>query len=103
MLQSRLMPLTGKQRRYLRAQAHSLPPVVQIGKEGVTDPVIAALDAALTTHELVKAKLVPGASEDRHDAGARLATATGSELVQVLGRVLLFYRRRAEDPTIELP
>jgi RNA-binding protein len=94
--------LTSKQIRRLRALGHALEPVVQIGKDGVTDGVAKALDGALATHELVKVKLGPSAPDDRHDAAAALARRTGSELVQVLGKVILLYRRHPEEPKIEL-
>jgi RNA-binding protein len=96
-------PLGGKQRRYLRGLGHALDPVVQVGKEGVTDGVVAALEVALTTHELVKVKLGQSAPVDRHEAAGELAARTESELVQVLGKAVLLYRAHPEDPRIELP
>jgi RNA-binding protein len=96
------MPLTGKQRRKLRAMGHALDPVVLIGKDGVTEGVKEAVDVALATHELIKVKLGPAAGDDRHDAGEELAAGTGSELVQVLGKVILLYRRHPDEPKIEI-
>jgi RNA-binding protein len=95
--------MTGKQRRYLRALGHHLDPVVQVGKEGLSEGLVSALDAALLQHELIKVKLGEAAGSDRRALGAALAEAAGGELVQVLGRTVLIYRRRAEDPLIELP
>jgi RNA-binding protein len=94
--------LTSKQRRKLRALAHPLEPVVQIGKEGVTDGVAGAVDGALATHELVKVKLGPAAPDDRHAAAAALAARTSSELVQVLGKVIVLYRRRPDEPKLQI-
>jgi RNA-binding protein len=85
------MSLSGKQVRRLRALGHSLEPVVQIGKEGVSEGVAGAVDQALVTHELIKVKL-----------GPELAKRTGSELVQVLGKVVLLYRRHPDEPKIEI-
>ena len=51
------MPLNSKQIRHLRGRGHHLSAVVNVGKEGVTDGVAAALDQALTDHELVKVKV----------------------------------------------
>ena len=96
------MPLTGNQRRYLRALGHHLSPVVQVGRQGVTEGVIAALAQALNDHELVKVKLAQ-AVEERPEAAAGLAAGTGAECVQILGRTLLVYLPRPEKPTIELP
>ena len=49
--------LSGKQRRYLRGLGHALRPVVQLGKDGIDDGVVAAIDRALTDHELIKLKI----------------------------------------------
>jgi RNA-binding protein len=94
--------LTGKQRRALRGLGHHLKPVVQVGQDDLTDAVVAACDQALTDHELIKVKVGEGASTDRHEAGERLAERTKSELVQVLGRTLLLYRRHPEKPKIKV-
>lgn len=95
--------LSGKQRRFLRAKGHHLDPVVQVGKEGISDPVITAVDEALGTHELIKVRLGQNMHDDRHAAAAELAARTGSEVAQVLGSVVLLYRAHPEDPEIELP
>ena len=95
--------LTGKQRRHLRALGHHLTPVLQIGHEGVTDALVAQANAQLDAHELIKVKVGESSPLGRHDAADRLAAATRSDLAQVLGRTFLLYRRRDENPQIELP
>jgi RNA-binding protein len=95
------MALTGKQRRKLRALGHHLQPVVLVGQQGVTAGVIAATAQALHDHELVKVKIGEGPM-DRHQAAARLAQQTGSELAQVLGRVVLLFKQREKDSKIEV-
>ena len=94
--------LTGKQRRALRALGHHLKPVVQVGQDDLTEGVYKAVDEQLTAHELIKVKVGEGASTGRHDVGEALAQHTRSELVQVLGRTLLLYRRHPEKPKIEI-
>ena len=89
--------LTGKQRRQLRAQAHKLKAIVQIGKGGIDDGLVAALDRALTDHELVKVKVGEGAGLDRHTAADELAAKTNSEVAQVLGNVVLLFRANPEE------
>lgn len=96
-------PLTGKQRRHLRSLGHHLEPIVQIGKQGLTDSVIAAVDEALARHELVKVRVGTECPEDRRDLAARLAPAVKGEVAQVLGRTLLVYRRHPKEPKIQLP
>lgn len=95
--------LTGKQKSYLRGLGHHLDPVVQVGKEGVSGGLIGALDHALLEHELIKVRLGEPVALDRHGLAAALAEAASAELVQVLGRTLLLYRRREEEPKIVLP
>lgn len=95
--------LTGKQRRHLRALAHPLRPIVQVGKGGLDDGLIAAVDQALADHELVKVKIGDGADLDRHEAAGELAARTHSEVAQVLGNIAVLYRADPDDPKIELP
>jgi RNA-binding protein len=97
------MALTGKQNRHLRALGHHLDPVVQIGKNGITEAVIAQLAAAIDHHELVKVKLLTECPVDRTEAGEQLASALGAELTQTLGRTLLFWKRNPHKPKVELP
>jgi RNA-binding protein len=97
------MSLSGKQRRYLRSLGHALSPVVQIGRGGITDQVVAAIDSALTSHELIKVRLGSANDLERQEAADQAAQATGSEVAQVLGNTVLLYRRHPEKPVIELP
>lgn len=94
------MPLTGKQRRALRAQGHHLEPVVIVGQAGVTEGVLGALSQALNDHELIKVKINEG-PETRHEAAQRMAEGTGAELVQLLGRTALLFKKREEDSRFE--
>ena len=50
--------LTSQQNKYLRGLAHGLKPVVLVGKNGLTAEVIAAIEEALETHELIKVKFI---------------------------------------------
>lgn len=95
--------LTGKQKRFLRAQAHHLNAIFQVGKAGVTDALAEQLSLALEAQELVKVSILQNCEEDRHTVAEQLAAATGSELVQVLGKTIVIYRRSTQNPKIELP
>ena len=94
--------LTGKQARFLRGLGHKLQPVVMIGKQEVSDEVLAAVDEALTAHELIKVKLQEGCLSDRRDVAEELAQKTDSAVAQVLGKTILLYRA-SEEPVINLP
>ena len=92
--------LTGKQRRHLRALAHKLDPIVQVGKGGLDTGLIAAVDQALADHELIKVKVGEAAGMDRHAAAEELAAKTQSEVAQVLGNIVILYRADPEEPKI---
>ena len=95
-----LMPST-KLRKALRAAGHHLSPIVQIGKEGVSDALLKELDAQLAVHELVKVRIGTESPEDRFEAADRLGAAVGAQIAQILGRTLLVYRRHPEKPKFE--
>jgi RNA-binding protein len=98
-----LVPLTGKQKSYLRSLAHKLKPVVQIGHHGVTEGVLAAVEVALEQHELIKVKVAGEAEVDATEIAPGLEKATHSQLAQLIGHTLVLYRRRDKDPKISLP
>jgi len=95
--------LTGKQRRHLRALGHKLTVIVQVGKGGIDEGLVKAIDQALADHELVKIKVGESASLDRHEAAEEIAQQTKSEVAQVLGNTVLLYRADPDEPRITLP
>ena len=97
------MALTEKQKKHLRRLAHPMSPIVMLGNAGLTDGVVNELDRALTDHELVKVTARVGERAARNDALTLLARRTGAELVQRVGHVGVFYRRRADLPKILIP
>jgi RNA-binding protein len=96
--------LLPKQRAHLRSLAHHLKPIMQIGKEGITDASIRSLDDAFRSRELLKVKVQEMAPFTARDAGAELAERLdGVHHVQTIGRTVVLYRRHPEKPEIELP
>lgn len=87
-----LMP-SGKLRRQLRGHGHALSAIVQIGKAGVTGALIKQLHQALADHELVKVKVAAESPADRFEAADRLAGEPGVNVVQIVGRTILLYKR----------
>ena len=80
----------------LKAQAHSLEPVVLIGNKGLTDEVVNEIDRALTAHELIKVR-APGLDRDeREEAFKALCERTAAEPVQHIGKVFVLYRKKPE-------
>ncbi len=83
--------ITSKQRARLSALAHTLDPVVHLGKAGAVEGVAAALDKALADHELIKLRFVDFKGE-RDELARQLAEKAGAELVRVIGHVAIMYR-----------
>ena len=95
-----LMP-SGKLRRSLRAHGHALSPIVQIGKGGVTHAVIKQVEQALADHELVKVKVDADSPDDRFAAADQMAAQPGVNVVQIVGRAILIYKRHPHKPRYE--
>jgi RNA-binding protein len=91
-----MLALTGSQRRYLRQLAHHLRPLVHIGKNGVTNTLIAAIDEALDRHELIKVKFNE-AQDEKRDLAALIAQETDSEAVQVIGNIIVLFRYQTDQ------
>lgn len=83
--------LTGKQKRYLRSLAQTIKPVMQVGKQGVTDAFIQSVHEQLDAHELIKISVLQNVVEDKRVIAEGIAERTNSELVQIIGNQLVFY------------
>ena len=84
--------LTSKERADLRAQANALETTLMVGKEGVTEAVIAEADNQLTARELVKGKVLEGAMMTPREVLDELCEATGAEGIAVIGTKFVIYR-----------
>jgi putative YhbY family RNA-binding protein len=94
--------LTSRQRARLKALAHPLEPIMQIGKTGAQPAVVAEVNTALTAHGLIKVKINDSDRDAREEIGNAVAEATDSAIVQRVGKVVVFWRPRPEDaPTTE--
>jgi len=96
------MKLSGKQIKHLRGQAHHRQVVVSIGNNGLSDAVLAELEQALDTHELLKIKLPTGSRGEKKRLMDTLCDKTGATAVQLIGRVAVLFRP-LEDSGISLP
>ena len=86
--------LTGAQKRALKSRAQLLEAVIRIGQSGVTDALLQSLDNALSQHELVKVRFADF-KEERKTLAPQLADRTSSALIQQVGNVAVFFRKRA--------
>lgn len=84
--------LNSKQRAHLRSLANSLDSQFQIGKGEVDEQVVRSLDEYMTTHELVKITILKTSETEPASLANELAAAVGADVVQVIGRKLVFYR-----------
>lgn len=92
--------LTPKQRQFLKAKAHTLKPLLQIGKAGATPALIEELDRVLDVHELVKVKLNDNTFEDEEGVVATLTSkVAGLVHVWTIGHTLLLFRPSRERAT----
>lgn len=89
--------LTSKQRAALKAIASKTDSIFQIGKGGVGEAMVKSISDALEARELIKLSVLDNSAEDAREAGEEIAEATASEVVAVIGRKIILYRR-AEKP-----
>lgn len=97
------MQLTSEQRRYLRALAHTLHPVVMIGNQGLTPSVIREIAQSLDAHELIKIRVQNDDREARLAMYDTICQDLGAAPVQHIGKLLIVYRPAAEKARITLP
>lgn len=95
--------LTGKQKRFLRAKAHHLNPIFQVGKGGVNDNMIKQIGEALEVRELLKVSILQNCDQDRNEAANELAEGSGAELVQIIGNTIVLYKESKENKQLILP
>lgn len=84
---------TSKQRANLKSLASTLKPIMQVGKEGLSENLVNSLSEALEARELVKINLLPASGEDGNGLAAELAGLLKAEVVAVIGRKAILYRR----------
>lgn len=78
-------------KKKLRAEAHSLKPVVMIGQSGLTAAVLAEIEQALNNHELIKVK-IRAERDERKRISEKICADTGAELIQGIGQITVIYR-----------
>ena len=94
--------LTQKQKRDLKALASQLTIKYQIGKNEISDSLIDVLNKALTAHELIKIDVMKGCSLPIMEIALDITNRLNAELVHVMGRVIILFRRNKENPKIKI-
>lgn len=97
--------LSGKQKRFLRAEAHHLSPIYQVGKNGVSEAMCKDISDALEKRELLKVQVLQNCADTPKDVAGELAEGTKAEVVQVIGKVIVLYKQanEKENRQIKLP
>jgi RNA-binding protein len=90
--------LSARERAHLKGRAHPLEPFVHVGHEGLSDAVVAEIDRALTAHELIKVRLGGDDRQQRAALAADICTRTDAAAVQQVGKVLVLWRPRPDEP-----
>ncbi|MDO9140259.1 MAG: ribosome assembly RNA-binding protein YhbY [Methylobacter sp.] len=78
-------------KKKLRAEAHSLKPVIMIGQSGLTAAVLAEIELALDSHELIKVR-IRAERDDRKLISEKICAETGAEPIQSIGQITVIYR-----------
>lgn len=99
------MPITDKQRRWLKQQVHHLKPVVTLGQAGLSAAVLAEIELAIDHHELIKVRISSADREGRDAAVRAIAEATGAHLIARIGNVASYFRAnpRKKSPLLLPP
>ena len=96
------MAITSKQRAQLRGLAAAEDTIIQVGKGGISDNLVASVTAALTARELVKGKVLESCELTPREVCDALSQACAAEQVQVIGTKFVLYRRNEKEPKIQL-
>jgi RNA-binding protein len=86
--------VTPSERKALKARAHALDPILQLGDKGLTDAVVAEIERALGAHELIKVRAAPLNRDEREVALASICERTQCHPVQHIGKTLVIYRQK---------
>ncbi len=89
-------PLSNPQRKFLRGLAHSMPPTMQLGKQGLTPNFFKSFELALLNHELMKLRFA-NLQEERKQLSKEIESNTGAILVSMVGHTAVYYRQ-SPDP-----
>ncbi len=95
--------MTSKRRAYLRGLANGYPAIMQVGKDGLGENLIRTVSDALEARELIKLHILENSGSDARTVADELSAALGADVVGVIGRMVLLYRRSSRKPVIGFP
>lgn len=95
--------MTSKQRAYLKGLAMTMDPILNVGKSNITPEIVASVDEAIEKRELIKIGVLKNCLDDPKLIAETIAERTRSEVVQVIGKKIVLYRKNKEKSKIQLP
>lgn len=95
--------LSSKQRAYLKSISNKLNPVFQIGKGGLSTAQISQVDDYLRVHEIIKIRVLDNSMYTAKEAAFEIAKETDADVVQVIGSIVILYKKNDKEPVIKLP
>ena len=95
--------MTGKQKRHLRALAHPLKPLVNLGKQGFSPETRRELETQLLDHELIKCKVLDSCPLSKKECAEEISKQTEIEVIQIIGKTLVLFSPLPEDSKIKFP
>lgn len=84
--------LTSKNKATLKGLANHLKPQINIGKGEVDEKIISSINASLEAHELIKVKVLQNSMESCEDIANEIVKETGSDLVDIIGKIIILYK-----------
>ena len=95
--------MTGKQKRHLRALAHPLKPLVNLGKQGISPETRREIESQLLDHELIKCKVLDSCPLSKKECAEEISKQTEIEVIQVIGKTIVLFSPLLEDSKIKFP
>lgn len=98
------MKLRGKQKRYLRSEAHHLKPIFQIGKDGLSEVWLDEVLKALDKRELLKVNILQNSLVEVEDVKEFIENNSDTQVIQTIGNVLVLFKKsdKAENQKISV-
>lgn len=95
--------MTSKQRAYLKGLAMTMDPILNVGKSSVTPELVESVSEAIKKRELIKIGVLKNCMDDPREIAETIAARTKSQVVQVIGKKIVLYKKNNDNPKIQLP
>lgn len=92
--------MTSKERAYLKSLASTMNPLFQVGKSSITPEFTKGIDEALEARELIKINVLKNCMDDPREIAQVLSERTKSQVVQVIGKKIVLYKKSSDNPKI---